>query len=695
MTMITVNRKLLTSIQELNQLISEDNYQDQLFQEITQDLTSITRDLESDKLNLCLLSSELKLVESLRQLLSSEQTLEGTCQLQLHKLPQQPLQAKKPVYSAFLTIEELADGGEIKQTSYKLSPKPVLDVGRKPGCDLSISDDCTRVSGRHLEVRFFAAEDVHSVSQWRVQNADGCKNGTFINGEKLVGSRLLQAGDRLILGDEHLTSKSPALIFQHQHALEAGSTENDTGQPLAQLVNCDILLLIIDAHRDLSEEEKEALEAAKAMAVFEIYLIVFSDQSIEVINLSQRSHSPLTVEDLGQAMAAIDPKKISLIKTKRAWTQIVSTNDRLSKSILNQQEKIRQEMKLAEQQTQASKRKPSQDATVLLKVINEQKVSLFKAIETSLTYSKQDLLDDSLADSIQQRIQDLIDELEAHVVKQNGKKCLELRAGSSDANVNDFIMHFCEQELLYWAEEEWRKIRRHYGKSGLEGLVRSSNVVLKPLCEASSTSFNLSIKQKIEFEKAFESSLKRIPCRIEYREDPVLIYFMKKIRSSVFQVMGILFLLSFLGLSRGSFMRGVVSRITSSPLLSLLALGMIVWLIYKLYKTYQNDRAAEVRKASEKIRQELRNYYQKVIKNRFAEKLVQSLEAALKEEISKFDEGIKFFVDNADKIPTETDTGRTDSKALLKNCQSKLIKLEKKLKDIQKLHDRLQRLGAD
>jgi len=692
--MVAVNRKLLTSIQELDQLLSEDDHQDQLFQETTQDLTRITRDLDSDKLNVCLISSELKLAESFHQLLNSNQSLDENYQFQLPQLPQQPSQVQKSAYSASLTVEAIADGGEIKQTPYKLSPKPVLEVGRKPGRDICIPDDCTRVSGRHLEVRFCAAEAFGSTPQWQIQNADECKNGTFINGERLVGSHTLQTGDRLILGDEHFTSKSPALIFECQHALKEGFTENDKSQPLTKLVNCDILLLIIDAYRELNEEEKKILEAAKSVAVFETYLVVSSGQPIKAINLSQHPNSSLTVEALGQAMAAIDHKKNSLIKTKRALIQVILTIDRANQFTLNEQEKIKQEMKaLEQQQTQVSRRDSVEDIPSLLKVINEQKASFSKAIETSFSYAKQDLLDDSLADSIQQRIQDLIDELEAHVIKQGGKKYLELRAGSSDANVKDFIVNFCEEELLEWANEEWRKIRKCYGNAGLEGLVRSSNVIMKSICEKSNTAFEFHARQRIEFGEVFQLVLRRVPCRIDYQEDSAFIYFVKKIRSSVFQVMGILFLLSFLGLSRGSFMKAIVGRVTSSPFLSLLALGMIAWLMYKLYKTYQNDRAAEVRKASEKIRQELRNYYQKVVKNRFAEKLTQRLETSLKEEMSRFDEGVKSFVYNTGKKAAATGNGQVDFKSYLKDCQSKLIRLEKKLKEIRKVKDRLQRLG--
>jgi len=694
MIMMARNRKLLSFIQELKQLVADDFSQDQFFQKLTQDLDRITSDLDADKLNVCLLSADLSLAQSFHQLLNSYQNLEDQYQFQLNELPEQPLQEQRTVYPASLVLQELEDEGTIKQTHYELSSKPVLEVGRKPECDIYIPDYCTRVSGQHLEVHFCPTEDLCSVPQWQIRNSEGCKNGTYINGKQLVGSQLLKAGDRLVLGDEQPASKSPVLLFECQFTSDEFFTKDCESQNLKKLVNCDILLLVIDSHRELLEEERKLLEVARSVAVFEVLLVIYLKETVEVINISKHPDSLIEVKKLNQNMASLDHKQIDLIKAKRALIQVTSSMDRANKFLLIEQEKLKHEMKVVEnQQTHESRRESMEDVSSLLKLVNEQKISFSKSIETALSYSKHDLLDDSLADSIQQKIQDLIDALEAHVVKQDGKKYLELRAGSSETNVNGFIVEFCEEELLKWANEEWRKIRRCYGNGGLEGLVRSSNVILKLIYEKSNTNFNPRIKHKVEFEGVFQSSLKRIPCRIEYQEDPTFIYFIKKIRSSVFQVMGILFLLSFLGLSRGSFMKGIVSRITSSPLLSLLALGMIIWLMYKLYKTYQSDRVAEVRKASEKIRQELRNYYQKVVKNRFAEKLTQSLEAFLKEEISRFDEGIKASLHTTGRIPTETRNGRMDFKAHLKDCQSNVIKLEKKLKDFQKVKDKLQRLG--
>jgi len=64
-------------------------------------------------------------------------------------------------------------------------------LGRDPGCAISIDDDAY-ISQRH--VRFYDFEGQPMVEDL------GSTNGTFHNGSKLVGARLLHPGDRVQAG---------------------------------------------------------------------------------------------------------------------------------------------------------------------------------------------------------------------------------------------------------------------------------------------------------------------------------------------------------------------------------------------------------------------------------------------------------------------------------------------------------------
>ncbi|KAM3095994.1 FHA domain-containing protein [Phormidesmis sp. 146-35] len=697
--MATRNNQLLTFIQDLKQLIADDVCQDQFFQQINQDLDEMTSELGSEKLAVHILSADSNLANSFYHLLNSGQGLEKSYQVQLYKLPKSLPLEQKPVSSAFLVLQELReDIEEIKQTRYELLAEGAVIVGRKPGCTISIPDQYTRVSGQHLKLQCFPAIDLNSSPEWQVQNCDGCKNGTYLNGEQLVESQILKSGDRLVLGDELLGSKSPQLIFEDQPTSDDPFAKFDEDQRLKKLVNCDILFLIVDSQIDSHCDplEEKVLQLASTSLVNRAFLVVLSHESIEVFRVTQEAHTSTSLEDLHQYMASTGEKQSYLIKIQRVLFQIVSSVDNINQFLLGKQAKIKQEIEKVEtQQSQERKKAPVEDTSFLLKTINEQKASLLRAIESSLAHSKQDLLDDSLSNSILQKTQELIDELEAQIVKQGGKKYLELRAKDFEANVNDFIVHGCENELLNWAGEEWRKICQEYGNGGLEGLVRSSNTTLKPICKRNKNTFTLRVKPKIELEGVFKAPLRRIPVRIEYHEDPIWLYFIKKIRSSVFQVMGILFLLSFLGLSRTSFIKSVNKQVSSSIFLSILVAGASLWLIYNLYKGYQKDKKFEIRKSSEKVKQELKNYYYKVVKNRFVEKLSQALEASLKQELSRFEEAIKLFLTTAmsDGI-LEVRSNQVDLGSPLKNYKDQAKKLEGKLKNFQRVKDKLQKLQS-
>jgi len=686
------NRQLLNAIEELTQIINDDLSSNRFFKKITPDLIKIRSDLELEKRNVYLFSSDLEFVQSFHQLLNSDQNLDKFCYFQLQELPKPSLKEQKASFSACLVLREAAEaGGDIQQVCYDLLPKQVLEIGRKPGCDILIPNHYTSVSGNHLEVHYDSANDYSSVPQWQIQNCSTCRNGTFINGELLINKQALKPGDRIVLGNQFPTPKSPELIFEYSLNSDDFFSENYQKQDSKELVDCDILILIVDSHRELLEQEKKLLELANTLPESEVFWVALPHENVEDVNIVRYPNSPIKLKDLCLQMSSINRKQVGLLKAQRARIQILARIEQINTVLLNKYEKLSHEIKSNEsQQVQESKKGFIEDTSSLLKVVKEQKESFSKSITISLGQAKHDLVDDSLADSIHQKIHDLIDELEACVIKQAGKKYLELKPAGVEANANDFIVAFCEQELLNWANEEWRKIRKCYGNGGLEGLVKSTNGILKTAHEQNNVNFALRIKNRIEFEGIFQSSLRKIPCQVVYHEDPAFIYFIKKIRSSVFQVMGILFLLSFLGLSRGSFIKSINKQISSSPFLSILAVGAIAWLLHKLYKTYRNDKVAELRKASEKVRKELHDYYQKVVKSRFVEKIAQILESSLKEEASRFDEEIKSFLERVQTNTVETKGHQVNLRNYLKECQDKIKELGKKLKKIQEIKSKLQ-----
>jgi hypothetical protein len=73
--------------------------------------------------------------------------------------------------------------------------------GRSPGCDVVLEGDDT-ASGRHARV-------FHRDGMVLVEDL-GSTNGTFVNGERLVGDRRLEIGDRLAIGATELDVREGA-----------------------------------------------------------------------------------------------------------------------------------------------------------------------------------------------------------------------------------------------------------------------------------------------------------------------------------------------------------------------------------------------------------------------------------------------------------------------------------------------------
>ena len=82
--------------------------------------------------------------------------------------------------------------GAGRQVIHELAPG-TLTVGRGAGCDVALAWD-REVSRLHAQLEATGG-------QWVLVDDGLSRNGSFVNGERVVGRRVLRDGDRLVFGD--------------------------------------------------------------------------------------------------------------------------------------------------------------------------------------------------------------------------------------------------------------------------------------------------------------------------------------------------------------------------------------------------------------------------------------------------------------------------------------------------------------
>ena len=96
------------------------------------------------------------------------------------------------------------DGTREQQILVLRSDLARLTVGRTPGCDVQIEDD-PEVSRLHAEFERIG-------DGWAVSDDGLSRNGTYVNGERIAGRRLLRDGDVIRFGHTAATFRQPLVV---------------------------------------------------------------------------------------------------------------------------------------------------------------------------------------------------------------------------------------------------------------------------------------------------------------------------------------------------------------------------------------------------------------------------------------------------------------------------------------------------
>lgn len=147
-----------------------------------------------------------------------------------------------------------------RQPRYALSTEYIIEIGRDPRCQIVLDPVLYEsVSRRHVEIRPKAAA-AEGLPNWWACDLNS-SNGTYINGKRLRGCKILQAGDRIRLGQsgpefvfERGSSPNAATIPEAASRRSVTLPNSGKSSPLPNSVTFTQLFPIVSTGRDLAQK---------------------------------------------------------------------------------------------------------------------------------------------------------------------------------------------------------------------------------------------------------------------------------------------------------------------------------------------------------------------------------------------------------------------------------------------------------
>jgi len=728
------SEKLVKHIQEIQQFVVGRSQQHSACAAIAQALEKSVASLKEGKLTLQIVSHEPNSAKALYDLLRTHESLTAAYQFRVTPLTSE-LQLVSPKPTAALILQK-----STLQRRYPLSVTDKLAMGRHPECHILIPDPYVLVSGYHANIQPLEADSHQTYVNWQI--CDLSRNGTYINEQQVQGCQVLMEGDRITLGAPTATETSPELIFESLPTLSSSTKQMD-----ALVTECDVLCWVMSSQTSLTAIEQQLFEKIRTTHFANLLLVVDTTDSLNQptqltpshptqVNALLQTFSPLDVFGLplryshtetsvAQLDVTFQPEAERLLKgleslVKRKPEDILAK--RLSMQVLAQLSLVEyvldlDEKKLARetQRDEAKLKKPGKNLTkekadTILKQIQEEKAAFFKQAKDKLKQSKTDLLDDYLENSISYKIRRFVDQLKPHVVKQRGRKYIQLRFSTIEVveskgakrkplkpetveeksiDANTALMNFCRSELSWWADEEWEILCLDF-QNGLRRLLQKAYEALHSI---PSVSLNRSLFQpesSLSNQTVFEEAFAMPVSESRYQEASPVVYMLKKIRSQWMQFIFMFSFLSVLGIAgRRQIMQHIsapiVNAFKASPYIATVVLLVVLYFLFRfLTRLYREDRDTEREKEAEKIRNNLRSYYQALAKNRLVEKLVQNLTTALEVEEQRVEKILQVAKHQTTRITTETEKDQTPIK-------QRLLKHEILQKELRSDRDKLQK----
>ncbi|NES64588.1 MAG: FHA domain-containing protein [Okeania sp. SIO2D1] len=538
--------KLLQQLESVEKFVAAKSNQEPDFEIVAEELKQLTNVLKVGKNRVNIVSRFPVLTAALEKLINSQSSLSSIYDLKTITPPTQP-QPNLPNLSTSLTLQPSVTTGE-KPTPYQLSNQQKVTIGRQENCQISLSHECTLVSRNHLEIIPILENSQNLV--WEIRDLNSTY-GTYINGEKLVGSnQKLNPGDRITLGSPQHTFRSPEFRF------ECESKAAVIQEPKLEINfnNCEILCLVINPSQPLDEQDKQLIEAAVKTQLFK--LVIVWDTSAE--NLA----SPLVKNNIYIAetwLKSYNFRGEYLVQTylqlppfhhysqEQSLTQILTLNSQSDytkfyqiwetlvngdyQEILKEQVKAKMILQLGKLDEIFNKKEAflkqeiqknnaglagqsiedfqEQINRVSQQIHSDISQTMLQIRNLEIPSAKANLIEAHSQNSLLFKIKNFIDNLQI-TIKKNGEQ-YEIHLHSEQMRENDtihsYINRLCISELSNWSYQEWQKILYTYANGGLMGFAQRAytNLSFIPSFELSISTLTIT-QQNFDVYKCWQES---------------------------------------------------------------------------------------------------------------------------------------------------------------------------------------------
>jgi hypothetical protein len=698
--------KLSQNLQSMQIFLERKLEQHREIEPIVRELKQLETILETKKLCLQIVSEKETLAQALFDFLSSQPNLTAAYQIKLDPLPDLPKQIAPEIQSHLTLTCELENAPLIEQ-SYILPSQGKIQIGRNTALQISLNHKNYRgISWDHAQI--LVDFDEKGQPYWEIEDLDST-NGTFVNGVLLVKPQILQAGDKITLANSNADETGIVkLIFDCQTLVP----DTSINEPYLDIIDSDILLLVVDLKTPLSQREKAFIAGIDGNLITKQFLVIeliseeeeprispeISDANFEILTIFLK---PYYVEDYPQEIGKILQKKqeqfLKAIENpiKRQPENILAARLALKiqtliepiQSILDEDKKVIND-KIMHQKQELEKLfqvnlKESLKKAML--TINDDKDKFFKKVKLDVNLAKGNILDSFSKHSIIYQIQEFVDNLEPVVIKRDGQFYIQLAPGdnATDQDINQDLINFCLDWIEAWANQEWNKIINSYNSGGVKGLITRSKSTFNLIPSIlDKTSFPRT--QTVDIRSNLMMSFAGINCEVRHKQNSMLTYLMKEIRTNLMQYMMMLtLLLALVGVQGGKkqIFDNLSGLFKSYPLL----LGGVIFAVFfLLMNAYRSDNQAKLDEAGEKLKKELASYYQSLSKS-LLEKIIQEFNMALDYESKKIDDTIAEIQSNYNEYILETEKTQVRLQAKLEQCKEKEKNIDKEIAEFQKL----------